>query len=502
MPWRQQQREVGGVDVVDPLAPEPTAQFTEALTTLHATAARATPAMPPVPTPELTGCRVLMWKQYPSLKVPGRRLVYLPGLVLGGPSDARITTRGPTLSPAVGNANGDFIFPAGTPEADCANAFAVVRQTLALYERALGGERIPWAWNVAGNVEPITVYPRGFATANACYSRYQKALTFGYFTPTQHNGDGRGANEVFTCRSLDIVAHQTAHAILDGLKPHWLNRAAPPQAAALHEAFADLTTIFVTLTQLDQVEAFVAMTEGDLHRKTFLPALAEHLGGALGRPMGLENADNDLRLIDVSNDVHDLSRVFTGAIFDILADIYAFEVRRQHASKDPARVLLEVTESLSSLVLQAFLAAPDSPAAYLDVINNMLTVSKKRSDPPLYRTVIRQRFSRREIAGSPTPLKALIAGRMDWDDPSFTDGKDGEAMKPLQPSHPSAQQWCPQDRSGCCGTMQLPEYAQSSTKLDVDLQRLAKLAPGEILPDAAVLADEIAKLAFVSRAVG
>lgn len=506
MTWRQQQRDAGGVGVVEPLAPQPTAQFSEALKTLHAAVTRPlTAAIPPLPTPEPEGCRFLMWKQDPSVKVPGRRIVYIPRLVLSGPRDTRIATRVPTGTPVVSNANGDFIFPADTPEADCANAFAVVWQTLAFYERALAGKRIPWAWNVGGNVDVITIYPRAFSAANAFYSRYQKGLKFGYFTQTQQiqrDGEIQTVDEVFTCRSLDIVAHQTGHAILDGLKPRWLSRITPPQTGALHEAFADLTAIFVTLAQLDQVEAYVAMTEGDLHRKALIPALAERLGNALGRPMGLQNADNDLRLTDVSNEVNALSQIFTGAVYDILADIYAFEMRRQRATKDPARVLLEVTQNVSTTLLKAVIEAPDAGATYTDIVNNMLAISKKQNDPPVYRTFIRHRFSRREIVVSPTPLTALHTGRIDWDDPNFADGKDGEVMKPAHPDHPSAQQWCPQDRSGCCGTMQLPEYAQEVTKLDADLQRLAKLAIGETMPEEAVLADEVSRVGKNFMTVG
>lgn len=494
MTWRQQQRNAGGVGVVEPLAPQPTAEFSEALKTLHTAVARPMmAAIPSPPTPEREGCRFLMWKQDPSVKVPGRRLVYLPHLVLSGPRDVRIDTRLPSVTPVVGNANGDFIFPAETPEADCANTFAVVWQTLALYERALTGKRIPWAWNVRGNVDVITIYPRAFAAANAFYSRYQKAVKFGYFT--ERDGDRDAVGAVFTCRSLDIVAHQTGHAILDGLKPRWLSRATPPQTGGLHEAFADLTAIFVTLAQLDHVEAFVAMTEGDLHRTAFLPALAEQFSDALGRPMGLENAANELRLTDVSNDVHALSQIFTGAVYEIMADIYTFEVRRERAKKDPARVLLEVAQNLSTTLLQAMMEAPDAATTYPDIVNNMLTISKKQNDPPVYRTFIRHRFSRREVVTSPTPLTALTTGRIEWDDPNFIDGKDGEAMKPAHPDHPSMHQWCPQDRSGCCGTMQLPEYAQEPEKLDADLQRIAKLAPGETISEEAVLADEIAHLA-------
>lgn len=59
--------------------------------------------------------------------------------------------------------------------------------------------------------QPISVYPRGLKdVAKAKYDPTLKGITFGYFKPKGEE------NYVYTCRSLDIVAHETGHAILDG----------------------------------------------------------------------------------------------------------------------------------------------------------------------------------------------------------------------------------------------------------------------------------------------
>jgi hypothetical protein len=102
--------------------------------------------------------------------------------------------------------------------------------------------------------------------------------------------------------------------VLDALQPGWLGLANPPQTGGLHESFGDLTAIFLALSQLDQVEAVIAQTKANLHDKTFLSDLAEEFGLALGRPNGLRNADNDLKLSQVGTEVHAISQVFTGAI--------------------------------------------------------------------------------------------------------------------------------------------------------------------------------------------
>jgi hypothetical protein len=384
----------------------------------------------------------------------------------------------------VRSATGDFIYPANSPEGDCAHTFAVVRQTLTMYERARGGTPCPWVWNQGGNTDPLTTRPRGFAGANAFYSRNGKTLSFGFFTPSG------SSSPVFTCRSLDITAHETGHAILDGLKPGWLGAGNVPQTGGLHEAFGDLTAIFLALSQLDQVEAFIAMTRANLHQKNFLQELAEEFGAAIGRPTGLRNADNNLKLSEVSNEVHAISQVFTGGIYDVLADIFTFEKNRQRATKDPAHVLLEVNQHMCKLLLEAIIQAPNVGATYSDVVNAMLTASHGQGDPAIYRTFIRNRFTFREVVVSPTPLTAMASGQIDMENPDFTDGEDTLSMAPALTDHPSLV--ASQDRSGCCGTMQLPEYAQEQKKLDTNLKVLAQ--EGQYIGEEDLLEEELKQL--------
>lgn len=414
-----------------------------------------TPTPIPQPVPLVTGSRFLIWRQDPSVSDPGVRLTFIPTLIFDGPKDSRIDTELSGTTPVHANLNRDFLFSVGTAEFDCAHAFAVVRETLSMYQRIRGGAQLPWAWNTGGNVEPLTVYPRAGVTPNAYYSRASKALKFFYFTPTSPPG----VAPVYTCRSLDIVAHECGHAVLDGLKPGWLGAGNPPQTGGLHESFGDLTSIFLACSQLDQVESAIAQTKANLHNRNFLAALAEQFGSALGFPQGLRNADNDLKLSQVSNEVHAISQVFTGALYDVLADIFTYEKSRQAATNEPSRVLLEVAAKLCKLLVEGIIQAPAVGATYADVVNKMLQVSNTQGDPPIYRTFLRNRFSLREVVVSPTPLTALMEGRR-FDDPSFVDANDTLQMKAAIHASDKASQ----DRSTCCGTMQLPEFTLGDQK--------------------------------------
>jgi len=403
--------------------------------------------------PGQAGSRVLIWKQDPSVNEIRVRRAYLPGVVLAGPRDGRIASGAPGIPPVSPNVFGDYIQSPGTDAFDAVHTYAVVRQTLTMYQRALavGGTPapLPWAWNGSGNTEPLSVFPHGLPDViNAFYSRGQKALRFGDFVPTGET------QRVFTCRSFDIVSHETGHAVLDGLKPSWILNNQPPQTGALHESFGDLTAIFLALSQLDQVEAIVAQTKANLHDKTFLADLAEQFGLALGRPNGLRNADNDLTLSQVTDEVHDLSQVFTGAIYDILADIY--RVARKPGAKDDAAVLLEVGRYVCSLVLRAIVASPASGAQFADVANRMLEIAAADGKPVHYRNAIRNRFTVRQVVVSPTPLTA--------------DHVAGVALQSARQDDAQAAQ----DRRACCGTMNNPEYTDAMRSVQEELDQLKR----------------------------
>jgi hypothetical protein len=403
----------------------------------------AAPAAP-LPTP---GARVFVYKQDPSVAEIEVRKAFLPKRVFAGPKDARIAIAGmPIVTP---NVFGDLLVdPTSSAEAfDAVHTFAIVRMTLTMYERGMGGATLPWQWNTGGNATPLSVFPRAGVTQNAFYSRTDKALKFFFFNA------GTPPAQVFTCRSLDIVAHETGHAILDALKPGWLLASNPPQTGGLHESFGDLTAIFLALNQLDQCEALIAQTKADLHAKNFLSDLAEQFGLALGRPNGLRNADNNLRLSEAGTEVHAISQVFTGGMFDVLADLFALE--RSPDTRDDAAVLHSVAGYLASVLIRGLRAAPNSAATYAHVVNKMLGIVVADGQPPAYRQALVNAFSAREVI-APTAL-------------SFN-GDEQVELEAAFTEDPNA----PQDRSTCCGTMQLPEFMGSEDELGAEIDALAK----------------------------
>lgn len=374
--------------------------------------------------PPILGSRTRIWKQDPSvtgLNLP--RDVYIHAQVNEGPSDSQIVIRG--LSPVSPDLNQDFLVdPASDEKAfDAVHTYTIVRQVLTMYQRVLD-RKLQWQWNSNTNQDVISVHPHAGRAANAFYSRNEKVLKFFFFKPDSLPA---GSPDVYTCRSLDVVAHETGHAILDALKSNWISFSAPAQTGGLHESFGDLTSIFTILSQLDLVEYIIAETKADLHGRNILVALAEQFGLAFGMPNGLRNADNDLKLSEVSNEVHDISQVFTGAIYDILADI--FTANRNSRVRDDSVTLYETGQYMAGLVIRAIEKAPNNNAIYADVAKAMLDLVKDDGHPE-YATFIEKHFTLREVLGS-----QAFAGHPDL------------SHLGIYPS-----------RHSCCGTMQNPEY--------------------------------------------
>ena len=124
------------------------------------------------------------------------------------------------------------------------------------------GRFIPWAFEGSR----IIVVPNAGYLGNAFYDRSSKSLQF-YRCGTQEN-------KIYTCLSHDIVAHETGHAILDGIRPFY-NEISSIQTSAFHEFLADLTSIISTL-RFNEVRHQVALeTGGDLDEAWFVGDLAD-----------------------------------------------------------------------------------------------------------------------------------------------------------------------------------------------------------------------------------
>ena len=234
----------------------------------------------------------------------------------------------------------------GNPQFHQQMVYAVAMTTIKNFERALGrtafwAER-PWSVSDTSTVAPrepefvqrLRIYPHGMREANAYYSPEKKALLFGYFKATPADArDLMPDTMVFTCLSHDIVAHETTHALLDGMHRRFIEPS-NPDVLAFHEAFADIVALFQHFSFPEVLRHQVAKTRGDLASENLLGQLAQQFGrglnsrGALRDALGEEKDGkwqrkqaNPLEITRVW-EPHDRGAILVSAIFDAFIAIY------------------------------------------------------------------------------------------------------------------------------------------------------------------------------------
>ena len=168
--------------------------------------------------------------------------------------------------------------------------YAVAMKTIDHFERALGRVAL-WAPHevpVAGEsaskyVQRLRIYPHALRAKNAYYSPERKALLLGYFTASMANaGSALPGGVIFTAVSHDIIAHETTHALLDGLHRRF-RESTNPDVFAFHEAFADIVALFQHFTLPEALRHQIAATRGDLEKQNLLGQLAVQFGEATDR---------------------------------------------------------------------------------------------------------------------------------------------------------------------------------------------------------------------------
>lgn len=247
------------------------------------------------------------------------------------------------------------------------SVFSTVYRTIGLFDEHCG-RRIPWAFGR----EQLLVVPRAGVMENAFYERESGSLQF-FEAPVASAGDAP-PRTVLTALSSDIVAHETGHALLDGIAPD-LYSAAEPQSLAMHEAVADLTAMFLTLTEDVVVWSVANISSSSLDLYEVLARLAEEFGHDLRRGSEfLRSAENEcvfpVRVVDREtpesavvdpHEPHAASQVLTGAVYR------AF---RRHAEglrgEIDRRVRVAATD-LARLLLPALDLLPPGEAAFSDL---------------------------------------------------------------------------------------------------------------------------------------
>jgi hypothetical protein len=182
----------------------------------------------------------------------------------------------------------------GDPRFHQQMVYAVAMATIKRFEEALG-RRALWSVPRAGSqkyeyIQRLRIYPHALREANAYYSPAKKALLFGYFrAPETEQPKVLPGGLVFTCLSHDIIAHETTHALLDGMHRRFAEPS-NPDVLAFHEALADIVALFQHFSYPEVIKHQLVHTRGDLSSQNLLGELAHQFGQALGSHGALRDA--------------------------------------------------------------------------------------------------------------------------------------------------------------------------------------------------------------------
>jgi hypothetical protein len=140
-------------------------------------------------------------------------------------------------------------------------------------------------------------------------------------------------SRIFSCLSHDIIAHETTHAILDGMHRRF-NEPTNLDVLAFHEAFADIVALLQHFTMPEVLESEIAHTRGDIKAESMLGSLAVQFGYATGGRGALRNAigrfENgawkrfapDPEDLQKRQTPHSRGAVLVAAVFDAFIAIY------------------------------------------------------------------------------------------------------------------------------------------------------------------------------------
>lgn len=272
-----------------------------------------------------------------------------------------------------------------SPDFHAMNTYAIVMRTLARFEYALG-RRV--AWSFPGH--QIQVAPHAFADANAFYSPEDQALMFGYF-PKQA---GRG--RVFACLAHDIVAHETTHALLDGLRERYTDPSSPEQAG-FHEGFADIVALLSVFSLREVVgKVLDPASHGDeisadavspkALRQSILLGVAEQFGqelsgirgNALRRSVTLEPGPDYFKDAEFA-EPHRLGEVLVAAIMNAFLNVWQARLApylRERKKVDRRRAVEEgadVADRLLTICVRAIDYCPPTDLQFGDFASALLT---------------------------------------------------------------------------------------------------------------------------------
>jgi hypothetical protein len=360
----------------------------------------------------------------------------------------------------------DGLDPAeGDPQFHQQMVYAVSMTTIRNFERALG-RRVLWSPAGADQayafVPRLRIYPHALREQNAFYSPQKKALLFGYFPASADNpGCNLPGGTVFACLSHDIVAHETTHALLDGLHRRFIEPS-NVDTLALHEGFADIVALFQHFSFPAALRDQIRRTRGDLASQNLLGQLAQQFGQAIGNYGALRDALGKVDPVtrqwkprepspadlQRAHEPHERGSILVAAVFDAFLTIYKARIADllRIASSGSGvlpqgelhpdlvdRLAREASVSAGhvlNMCIRALDHCPPVDVTFGDYLRALVTADRDLvpDDDLGYRIAMIEAFRRRGIY--PQGVRSLSAENLCWSSPM---GAEAEGFRKLLP---------------------------------------------------------------------
>jgi len=197
-----------------------------------------------------------------------------------------------------------------------AHLYGTVRRVLDIWESYFG-QRIVWFFN-------SRLWPK---LELVPYVDWENAQSGPGYLETGYEVDESGRRELL-CLNFDVPAHEVGHQIIYSVVGLPTPGAETAEYFGFHESAGDLTALFAKLCFNKVIDHVLTQTAGNLYNLNELSRIGE-----LSETTQIRIADNTLKMSDVADADspaeiscqparHTLAQPLTGAIFDILVDIY------------------------------------------------------------------------------------------------------------------------------------------------------------------------------------
>jgi hypothetical protein len=215
---------------------------------------------------------------------------------------------GPQLAPALPDESGNFDYlTPDMPGFEAAHAFGCVRFTMDVWENYLGQ---PLEWHFGEDFEKLEI---------SILPHWDNAQ-YGYgFLEIGSQFEQDGSMLPFTL-DFDIIAHEVGHAFIFSVLGVPRPNAEFPEYEGFQEAFSDCVSLIAAMHFPSVIDEVLYETRGNLYLSNRIARFSEFPGQRQIRTAN--NTRTMDEFVDGYKNEHDLSEPLTGAVFDILADIF------------------------------------------------------------------------------------------------------------------------------------------------------------------------------------